>query len=332
MDPVTPAAPAAPAPAASAPAPAASSGGFLDHLGMEEKQPLPEPEMDAPLGDALAPQTPSTPQEGQPPAEPAAVPEEPKPEGANPQPASAPTAWQPTHELTKTFKDPKDLEVAYVQSSMEGLRLAKVVKDHEALVDQANAKLRDLEDQIAVGQELKPLTDAEVAAMTPQQVAQHEVRMHEQQRLKKDLDQRKKSEAKQTQEREESRVNLIKTRTMKMESDTVNFPDFGELKPLMNNILDAIPQIAGYERSPDVLYFFAKGYRAHEMQKASKAAAAKSAEDAKAKAAADAAGAGGTGKTGSEKTPAGSQREIDPKSDEAHNLRLLRGNRPQPIF
>src|SRR4051812_42713489 len=161
---------------------------MFDHLAIEEVARPADPLMDAPMGELAEPTTqPEVPAK----ADETVTPETPKTEAEKTAEAAAPQAWKPTQEQTKHFKRPEDLEVAYVQSSKEARRLVGEVKARDASIEKANAQVRELTEQLSLGPELKELTEAEAANMTPQQVAQHEARRLDQARTKKDLEQRR---------------------------------------------------------------------------------------------------------------------------------------------
>lgn len=303
---------------------------MFDHLGIEEKAAPAQPDMDAPLPDSLQP--PVAPQPEAPkPAETEKPAEDGKTEAAKP--AEDPkTAWQPKFNETKHFKRPEDVEVAYVESSKEGRRLAGVVKETETALEKVSQELGLIKMQQEIGPELKDLTEEQMSTLTPQQVAMHVAKQSEQKQLKARLEEKRQAAGKEAKQSEEQRTNLIVGRAKAMERDAEKFPEYKDCMPLMDELLDWEPGIAGHPNTPMILYLAAQGIRAAEAKKAGKAAAAKAAGDAKTKAASDASAAGGTGAPGSEKTPAGTQPSVDPSSDLAHNMALVRGNRPKPVF
>lgn len=327
----TPAAPAAPA-ASAAPAPAV---GMFDHAAFEEPKPVAQPEMDAPLGlpgqspEPEKPSEPAAPVEGEP------APEPEKPAGETPAAATAPEpkllAVFP--EIgSRGFKSVEDLEIAYKRSSQEGQRLAKEYNARESELESAQNKVRDLEAQIAAGPEITELSKEELEAMGPIEAARHFAKLAEQRILKKQSEERKASEAKQAKAAQENLVSEIKARAESMRQDKQRFPDFDELQPVMDEFIDYEPNITGHKGSPMILYYAAKGYKAVQTDAASRKAAAEAAAKAKAKADADSAAAGANGSPGAEQKPAGTVKELDPNSDEAHNQRLIRGAKPKPVF
>lgn len=320
----TPAAPAAPAPAAPAPA----SGGMFDDVAITEPTRAPEPPMDAPLADPLAPQETQQP-EAPKPSEEQQPGDEPNPEATKPPAGQDPVAAAPPKKWAERFDRPEDLEVAYVQSSKEGRRLAGVVKERDAALEAAQGKIQQLEDQLSLGNELKELSQDEMANMTPQAVAQHEIKRAEQQRLKRELAQRRESEAKQSKEKAEAVTREIHGLVAQMREKVADFKD---LEPIMDQMIDSWPEIAGSVNSPKILLWAARGWKAAQKEQAAQQAKAKAEAQAKAKAAAEAQAAGGSGAPGSTKTPAGTERQIDPDSDEAWNRKLLQGSGKAPIF
>lgn len=283
--------------------------------------------MDAPLT-GLSPAVPEVPK----PVAEAAKTEEPKIVDGKP---VAPVANQPVvpEKLwAGQFKRPEDMEVAHLQSSKEGRRLAGELKARETALEAANAQVKELTDKLNMGPELKELTDADMQNMTPQQIALHVTKQAEQQRLKASLAEKSVAQAKATKQEQEARSTAIMERSRAMENDKERYPDYNELVPVMEDILDFEPMLSGHPGSPLVLYYAAKGYRAAQGAAEAAKASATSEEKAKVKAAADASAAGGTGPTSSAAVPAGSERNVDPDSDEAHNAALLRGGRRASVF
>lgn len=338
MTPTAPAAPAAAPAAADSSAPAApaavstSGGSLFDHLALAEKPIIQEPGMDQPLGSPFAApeQQKSTEAGTQPETE--SKPAVAKTGEENPSTEVKPKADEPGRMYADRFKTVEHLEVAYKQSSQQGRRLAKEVETRGVELEKAQSKIKELEAQVALGPETKEPTDDELKAMDPIAAAKALNRYSDQKRTREALAEKRSAEERQAKQSSEALYNEVVGRARSMAQDKEKYPDYGELEGIMSEFLDYEPSIAGHRGTPLVLYFAAKGLKSAQADVAARKASKASTDTAKVKAAADAAAAGGTGPAGSEKTPAGTERKLDPNSDEAHNMALLRGGKPKPVF
>lgn len=310
----TPAASPAAAPAAPAAAPAAPAEdqGLFGSLAIEDPGAQPAPAMDPPMDQAEA-------------AQPAAEPppqEEPTPE---PKPEEKPPeAAKPATLLAGRFKSPQELEIAYGESSKEGLRLHSLLKETDSQLADLKSQVATLKAQAEVPPPEPELTKDQLELMTPEERAAYgtrrELAKHQAVQAKKAAEDRLKQEAAGDQARHDK---IIKT-CEAMEKDSKKWPDFKALQPLMEELLAAAPELRGREYTPQMAYWAAFGYRALQAQTAASNAGQQAEEDARQKAAAAAAvaaaGSGGAaGAGGSPATPKGPAGD-----DEAFNDALIK--------
>ena len=323
--------PTQPTATVAAPAPAPSAGGEVNPFGAAE---LPG-QGDPAYSGAETPQT--------------AVADKPadeqgEGEQANDQPEVAPeTPETPAADPAKPavpeklyagqYKTPEELEIAFGHSSREGKRLAAYTKELEAASaktqGELSARIAELEILAEVGPEMKEPTDEELEAMGPvkamrltQKMSDRKTRLAQ---LKAQREQSEKTSKAEAQAKETRIVNLAKNmRSMKDEAGNSRYPDFDEVAPIIDELIDFEPGAFGHEKSPIIGYYAAYGFRALQKDRAAKTKTKESEEAAKAKARAAAAGAGAAGATGTGKDPAVTKTGPEPDSDAEANDRLTK--------
>ena len=309
-------------PAASSPAaaPAASTtpaaapvtkqtGGFLDHIKTSESSP------------AVTTQEPTAPAAGTTPeTSPATAPAP----GETPEPAT-PEAGKPTQSVV--FKTTvrgreytgEELAKAFELSSNEGLRLNETVKQHISRATAAEAKAAELQAKLDEVPPFKLLTKEEIKELEPAEQVEYALKKNawETQRDSR-KEQLAKTQQAQVAEAQETK-NYIFGRTEHMLTNAAEFPGYKDLMPVMEQILDRVPSLAGRRETPDILYYAALGLQKYREGKAStsKEEEARQATAATAKAAAAAAGGG------IPKAPVGASNPGDDDSDDAFNKRVL---------
>ena len=308
---VTPAAtPAAAAPTpASTPAPAPqSTGGFLDHVRIPEPSP------------ADSKQTP--------PATPPAAATEP---GKTPDPAQPNAGEQPPVVFKTTIRGREytgdDLAKAFESSSAEGIRLDQAVKQIQQELTAERAARAEIEEKANETPPFKVLTKSEMKELDPVDLAEY-ISKRDKWETQKDTRKESLTKAKAAYEAETKAVKEhIYARSEHMMNNTVEFPGYKDLMPVMEQILDRAPHMAGKRETPDLLYFAALGLQKYREGKVSKDAEQKAKDEVAAQAAAQAAAAGG----GNPPAPVGAPPPEDDDSDEAFNKRLL-AKGPKSIF
>ena len=236
--------------------------------------------------------------------------------------AAAAAAAKPAKVWADQFKTPEDLEIAYRHSSVEGKRLAKMVKEQEAAhasaLSAAQDRIAELEIQAELGPEIKEPTEDELEKMGPVKSMLHLQKISERKALAASLKGRteqRKAEAKKAEAQLKAHHDMAWD---EMERDAEHFPDFNDLKPVMKSILDLEPGVAGFPNSPLIAFLAAYGRRAlgKRGELAKKEAGSKAAAKAKAGAGAAAAGAAGSGAS---KEPISTKKAPAADSDEAVN-------------
>lgn len=316
----TPAAPAAnttPAatPAAATPAPASTpapaqqpSGGFLDHVKIPESSP------------ADSKQTP--------PATPPATAAAP---GVTPDPSKPEAGKQPPVVFKTTIRGREytgdELSKAFEHSSAEGIRLDQTVRQVQQELAAERAARAELEEKANETPPFKILTKSEMKELDTVDLAEY-ISKRDKWETQKDTRKETLTRAKAVHEAETKAVKEhIYARSEHMMNDAVNFPGYKDLMPVMEQILDRAPHMAGRRETPDLLYFAALGLQKYREGKVSKDAEQKAKDEAAAQAAAQAAAAG----SGNPPAPVGAPTPQDDDSDEAFNKRLL-AKAPKRIF
>lgn len=236
-----------------------------------------------------------------------------------PLPEARPAAVTPTVLKTKTgreFKDPTELLTAYENSSVEALRLAAYEKTAKFTIDDMASKLQSannaiLELQTVAGNVLFPglKSTEELEAMNEEDRQNYYLD-------KRDWNKRQESfktriaTAKEESEKFATRVQEEITRNDQlMRSDPAKYPDFTQLEPLTNEILEKSPHLANRPDSRYNAYIMAMGLtKMKELETARNMT-----EQARIEAANKAEAAGKQGATGA--TPAAKEVKPAPRSD-----------------
>ena len=316
----TPAAPAATAtpaatPVAAAPTPASTpapapqqTGGFLDHVKMPEPSP------------ADSKQTP--------PATPPAAATEP---GITPDPAQPKAGEQPPIVFKTTIRGREytgeELSKAFEHSSAEGIRLDQTVRQAQQELAAERAARAELEEKANETPPFKMLTKSEMKELDPVDLAEY-ISKRDKWETQKETRKESLTKAKAAHEAETKAVkDHIYARSEHMMTNAAEYPGYKALMPVMDQILDRAPHMAGRRETPDLLYFAALGLQKYREGKVSKDAEQKAKDEAAAQAAAQAAAAG----SGNPLAPVGPTPPQDDDSDEAFNKRLLE-KAPKRIF
>jgi len=295
---------------------------MFDHLTVKDPGVTPAPTMDPPLtvlGEQ--PPAPATPEPGKP---------------VEGQPPAAPVPAAPTPKLyAGRFKTPEELEVAYGHSSAEGKRLHGLVTEADKERESLRLENETLKAQLAAPPAPPELTKEQLEQLSPAEQAQYATQKVL--REKEAADRKKATEADVKRKAAERAATEegIHTTAKAMAADPAKFPDYGALTPLMDELLDAVPELRGHPQVPFVTYYAAYGFKALQAARAGAEATAKAAAEAKAKAEADAARAGaGAGGGGTGGSGAGARPGVPGTLDEEtrlHNEALLRAA-PKRIF
>lgn len=210
--------------------------------------------------------------------------------------------------LAGRFKAVEELEKAYESSGQEGRRLYELAQKHEQGLTKSQARIAELEAEIARRPPLfKVLSPEEEAKLKGEDQAGYMKYLFE----KRDHEQGEKEHKRALQERQEleergkrEAADHLETRHRTMLSDPKKYPRYGELLGVMENMLERVPALRGQKDAADLLYLAAYGATAKAA--ATKAALTEKAsgEDAAAQAAALAARTAPPG-SGSSKLPGG---------------------------
>lgn len=292
------------------PAGSAGAAGVFDNLALPPEA-------------AAAPETkPGTPAAG---AAPGAEGQPAASQGEQPPAAAA----QPPKMFAGRFPTPEALETAYNESSKEGRRLYALLKEADAFRETLETQLSDLKTQSELGS-FKELTKEELQKLAEENplaaqeyIADKKLRERELVRFKTEKEKAGKEQALSRKGMEDH----IMMRSQQMESDAQNFPDYSNLMPLMEEIMDRAPELTGHRWTPELLYFASYGYRALQAGLKARQASAQDTEEARKKAEADALRAGSSGPTATGSAPAGGGGD----TDEAFNARLV-SKAPKPVF
>ena len=301
-------APATPAPA-SMPAPAPqSTGGFLDHIKVPESSP------------ADSKQTP--------PATPPAAAAAP---GITPDPAQPKAGEQPPVVFKSTVRGREytgeELTKAFESSSAEGIRLNQIVKQAQQELAAERVARAELEDKANETPPFKLLTKSEMKELDTVDLAEY-ISKRDKWETQKETRKEALTKAQAAHKAETEAVKEhIYARSEHMMTNAADFPGYKDLMPVMEQILDRAPHMAGRRETPDLLYFAALGLQKYREGRASKDAEQKAKDEVAAQAAAQAAAAGG----GNPPAPVGAPTPIEDDSDEAFNKRIL-AKSPKSIF
>lgn len=305
-----PAAPAAPAPSAAAPAAPAAAPAKAGIFGgvVTPKIELPPKPGAAP---AAAPAKP-----GEPPVA-AAKPGEPP--AAQP-PASFTVDTPFAEPLMGRYKTPKEAEEGLRRSQDEGLRLHEETKALKASVEKTKteyeARVKALQAELEIARTTTPFK--ELAKEDLEKLRKEDPAAYADYRLAKDAHERdaqaKKDQIeRQTQDRARIQSEIlaeIRTREKEMLADTKNYPMYKEMRPVMEQFVDATKvgdysPLTGHPWSGETLYLMSMGHAyvqalaaAGEAQTGAAAAAAGTAAAAAASTAAPGAPGGGGSPSG----------------------------------
>jgi hypothetical protein len=221
----------------------------------------------------------------------------------------------------------EELAKAYEHSSTEGMRLNETLKQTLQRTAAIEAKYNELQLKLDETPPFKILSKEEIKELDPADQTEYII--------KKNAWEQKRETRKETlakmQEAHKAEADELKsyiyTRSEHMTKNAQEFPGYTELIPVMEQILDRMPTLAGRRETPDILYYAALGLQKYRESKVSQSAAEKARQDAANKAAADAAANG----SGNPPAPVNATSPQDDDSDEAFNKRIL-SKAPQRIF
>lgn len=298
----------------------AGEGGFLDALKVSDPTPPAQADAETPAaGEGIEP-VPGAEGESEPGLEGKT------PEGEVPpkeEPAAPKKLW------AGQFEKPEDMEVAHLHSSAEGRRLHKELVQRESALEAMAAELGELKAKLAEGPAFQELTPEQLAEMDPGEKAEYfaartEHRLRSEQAKEKQAQQQARAKQEQAQ-----LVAGINARIDFMAANPDKFPEYQELGPVMDDLLERASWLAGKPETPDVLYAIAYGRKAMARDGLAKKASAASEEKRKKDAAAAAARAGSMGPTPGGKGPA---KQPAAGSDEAHNAAIIKAGRTVSHF
>lgn len=237
-------------------------------------------------------------------------------------------ASQSPRVYAQRFKTPEELETAYFASSKEGRRLNSVLREVMAERNQLKADLEAAKLQ-ASAPAFKELSKEELQEMARDNPLAAQEYLIEKRMREYKLENQKTEQAKLSQEREREKANLeshIIRRSDQMSADSDNFPEYIALIPVMDEIMDKVPDVVGHSWTPEVLYFMAYGIKSLQALKQSKKLSDAERQRAAriASASSQAIGGSGTGSTGNDHLP-------NDDSDESFNKRLL-AKAPKSLF
>jgi len=290
--------------------PTQQAGGFLDHIKLPEGSPADNKQAPAAPAAGTEPQTP--------PVAPGTTPD---PEAGKPTPVVFKTTIR-GREFTG-----EELAKAYENSTTEALRLNETSKQYQQRVTAAETKINELQAKLDETPPFKVLTKEELKELDPADQVDYAVKKNawETQRDNRKNELAKAQETQKAQAQETK--NYIYSRTEHMLSNAADFPGYKDLMPVMEQILDRVPSLAGMRETPDVLYYAALGLQKYREGKVSQSAEEKARQEAAATASAQAAAAGG----GNPPAPVEATNPGDDDSDEAFNKRVLAAA-PRSIF
>jgi hypothetical protein len=267
--------------------------------------------------------------------------EAPKPEivpPANPASAPAATAPTPARKFAGRFETVEELEKSYDASGAEARRILQVATEAQAglkvkdtAIAELNARIEALNLEKQLGPEIKDPTPEELAGMTPQQQAAHEISKLKRDQLKEKLETQKKTSEAAAKADAESRQQTVLSRIEHMTKSEEEYPGFGDYmkvdgegKGPIADWMPLLPMLSGHPIAPLVLYLLAKGHESIQKDRASAAATKKSALEAAALVSASLPAASGpAGGPSPLPEPSKTTSTIDPDSDEGHNARLI---------
>lgn len=218
---------------------------------------------------------------------------------------------------------------AYEQSSSEGTRLNRELKQATANTHAIETRMTELQVRLDETPPFKLLTDTELAELDHPKQTDYIVKRNA---WESDKTQRKDNLArvqKESEKADEADRNFIFARSQHMDSHPDEWPDYKEMLPTMEHILEIAPFMGGMRGTPEMLYHAAQGLTLHRQKIAQKAQEAKAAQETAATAAAQVGAIG----TGSPPAPVGAQPQTPAEdSDEALNKRLLEKAPQKSIF
>ena len=245
-------------------------------------------------------------------------PEDVAPEGIETEPETEvktevqPEAGAPKEEvlLAGKFKTAKDLEIAYDNSSKEGLRLHKELQKAVQAREQIETELNRIKLENEIGSFVE-LTDEDLEALSASEDPKDRLRL---QRYLVDEKFYKEKKARLESERGKSAKEEVRNQAESkaaiqrsfdnMKNDPKAYPEYANLLPLMDELFDKTGGVfEGSEQGPEALYLMALGIVHLESLKKSSSETAKATEKAKLEASAKAKAAGSSGGAQTEKPP-----------------------------
>jgi len=227
---------------------------------------------------------------------------------------------QPQRLYAGRYQTMEQLESAYAESGDEGRRLyrelqtvSKDLKGRDAIIEELRAKLAGAPNAFRIlgEDEEKTLAEENQGKYTKYLLDKRDHLANEA-KAKEDRE-----NARKAKDAEQARVvDAIRKQTTHMRGDSQKYPGFVQLEGVMQTILDVAPEVAGYEWTPNVLYYAAKGLQAIQAERGALEQAAGSQAQAAGQAAATASQAGTTGHPGAKSAPAG---DVDPINNEIMN-------------
>jgi hypothetical protein len=181
------------------------------------------------------------------------------------------TDGQQTSTEKNTVKLPNGKEVTvnelvklYELSSAEGIRLAQKVKEVQELLNEKEKQLLELELKLDQPP-FKILTDEELELLpTKEQVAYH-LKLEKWQQEKE----AKKAKLEQIKKMEEEEQNKLKeyivSKVDEMSNDEKKYPNYNELIPTMEAIIQEAPFLTGHKETPEIVYYLALGLKYYKM-------------------------------------------------------------------
>jgi hypothetical protein len=205
----------------------------------------------------------------------------------------------------RTFASKAELVTAYKNSSTEGVRLSKLTKEYELKLAEREAKLLEMEAKqfdapfpgaLSADAEQE---EAQLAMMPQHRQTEYILAKREWAQKQAQAKQEHAQRLQQSTEQQKHIKEVIEQSTKEMEGKPEEYPNFKELTPTMQKIVELSPALANRPETPYLSFWIAYGLNAYNKERALKTETEKAAATTKekAKSAQTQLGKSGNGKT-----------------------------------
>lgn len=190
----------------------------------------------------------------------------------------------------RTFASKAELITAYKNSSTEGVRLNKLAKEYEFKLAEREAKLLEMEAKQfdapfpGILSPDKEQEEAQLSMMPQHKQTEYILAKREWAQKQEQAKQEHAQRLQQSAEQQKHIKEVIEQSTKDMESKPEEYPNFKELTPIMQRIVELSPSIANRPETPYLSYWVAYGLNAYNKERALKAETSKAAAETKEKA------------------------------------------------